>query len=211
MENKILEKTYDLANEIKDSKEYKRLLELDKLIKTDSELISLIESFNNVKLKYDEVTKYGKYHPDLKRVQLELAKKYKLPIIIHVRDSFDEVFNVVDAHNDESLTGIFHCFTGGSHQAQRIIEYGGFKLGIGGVITFKNSGLGETIEKIPLDNLVLETDSPYLAPTPHRGKRNESSYLPLIAKKIAELHDVSIETVAKITTQNANEVFKLMS
>ncbi len=141
--------------------------------------------------------------------QLELAKKHELPIIIHVRDSFDEVFKVVDVHNDKSLTGIFHCFTGDYTQAQKIIEYGGFKLGIGGVITFKNSKLGETIEKIPLEHIVLETDSPYLAPTPYRGKRNESSYIPLIAEKIAELHKISVAEVAKITTNNAAEVFKL--
>jgi TatD DNase family protein len=143
--------------------------------------------------------------------QLELAKKHKLPIIIHVRDSFDEVFKVVDAHNDETLTGIFHCFTGDYSQSQKIIEYGGFKMGIGGVITFKNSKLGETIEKVPLEHLVLETDSPYLAPTPYRGKRNESSYIPLIAEKVAGLHKVTIEEVATITTQNALEVFKLNS
>jgi TatD DNase family protein len=143
--------------------------------------------------------------------QLELAKKHKLPIIIHVRDSFDEVFKVVDAHNNESLTGIFHCFTGDYTQAQKIIEYGGFKLGIGGVITFKNSKLGETIEKIPLEHIVLETDSPYLAPTPHRGKRNESSYIPIIAEKVADLYKISVEEVAEVTTNNASAIFKLNS
>ncbi len=143
--------------------------------------------------------------------QLELAKKHELPIIIHVRDSFDEVFKVVDAHNDESLTGIFHCFTGDYTQARKVIEYGGFKLGIGGVITFKNSKLGETIEEIPLEHIVLETDSPYLAPTPYRGKRNESSYIPIIAEKVAELHKISVEEVAKITTINASTIFKLNS
>ncbi len=142
-------------------------------------------------------------------IQLELAKKYKLPIIIHVRDSFDEVFKVVDAHNDNNLTGIFHCFTGDFGQAQKIIEYGGFKMGIGGVITFKNSKLGEVIEKVPLDHIVLETDSPYLAPTPFRGKRNESSYIPIIAEKISELHKISVEEVAKITTNNALDIFRL--
>lgn len=143
------------------------------------------------------------------KTQIELAKKYKLPIIIHVRESFDEVFKVVDELNDESLAGIFHCFSGDYSQAEKIIEYGGFKMGIGGVLTFKNSNLGETISKIGLEHLVLETDSPYLAPVPHRGKRNESSYLTLVAQEIADLHNVSLEEVAKITTQNAKEVFKI--
>ena len=143
--------------------------------------------------------------------QLELAKEHQLPIIIHVRDSFDEVFKVVDAHNDKTLTGIFHCFSGDYNQAQKIIEYGGFKMGIGGVLTFKNSKLGEIIKKISLEHIVLETDSPYLAPTPYRGKRNESSYIPLIAEKIAELHKIPIKEVAEITTQNAHEVFRLNS
>lgn len=141
--------------------------------------------------------------------QLELAKKYQLPIIIHVRDSFNEVFEVVDAHNDENLSGIFHCFTGDYKQAKKIMDYRGFKLGIGGVLTFKNSKLGETIEKVPLEYIVLETDSPYLAPTPYRGKRNESSYIPLIAEKLAEIYKYPIGKVAEITTQNALAIFKL--
>lgn len=141
--------------------------------------------------------------------QIELAKKNKLPIIIHVRDSFEEVFKVVDKHNTDDLTGIFHCFSGDYNQAQKIIEYGGFKLGIGGVITFKNSKLGETVSQISLEHLVLETDSPYLAPTPHRGKRNESSYIVYVAEKIADLHRISLEELAKITTQNAKDVFRL--
>jgi len=141
--------------------------------------------------------------------QIELAKKNKLPIIIHVRDSFEEVFKVVDKHNNEELTGIFHCFTGDYSQARKIIEYGGFKLGIGGVVTFKNSKLGETVSKIPLEHLVLETDSPYLAPMPNRGKRNESSYIIYIAEKIAELHQITIEELAEITSKNALEVFNL--
>ncbi len=141
--------------------------------------------------------------------QIGLAKKNKLPIIIHVRDSFDEVFKVVDKHNTDNLTGIFHCFSGDYKQAQKIMDYGGFKLGIGGVVTFKNSKLAETVSKISLENLVLETDSPYLAPTPFRGKRNESSYLKYIDEKIADLHQVTLEEVAKTTTQNAFDIFNI--
>jgi len=140
--------------------------------------------------------------------QIELAKELALPIIIHCRDSFDEIFEVVDSLNNETLSGIFHCFTGNLEQANRIIEYEGFKMGMGGVLTFKNSGLDKTIAGVALEHLVLETDSPYLAPVPNRGKRNESSYLVEVAKKLAEIKGVSIEEVAEITTKNANEVFK---
>lgn len=143
------------------------------------------------------------------RQQIALAKKYKLPIAIHVRDCFDEVLCIVDELNDEHLRGVFHCFTGTEKQAQHILTYGGFKLGIGGVVTFKNSGLDQTLKGIPLQQLLLETDSPYLAPTPYRGKRNESSYLLLIAQKIAEIYQISTEEVAAITTQNAKELFRI--
>ena len=139
--------------------------------------------------------------------QIEWAKEKRLPIVIHVRDAFDETFEVVDALNDESLTGIFHCFNGSLEQAEHILNYGGFKLGLGGVLTFKNSGVDKVIADVEIQHLVLETDSPYLAPTPHRGKRNESSYVPLIAQKLADVKGISIEEVAKITTANAHEVF----
>lgn len=141
--------------------------------------------------------------------QIILAKEQNLPIVIHARESFEEIFAFVDKHNDENLTGIFHCFTGTLEQAQKIINYGGFKLGIGGVVTFKNAGLDKVVREIPLDYLVLETDSPYLAPHPYRGKRNESSYLKIIAHKIAEIHEMSIDKVAEITTANSKEVFGL--
>jgi TatD DNase family protein len=143
------------------------------------------------------------------KIQIELAKKYKLPIIIHVRESFNEVFEIIDNMNDADLTGIFHCFSGTYEQAQKIIDYGGFKLGIGGVVTFKNSGLDKIVSKISLEHLVLETDSPYLAPVPKRGQRNESSYLLYVAQKIAELHNTSIENVAEITSRNAICLFNL--
>ena len=146
---------------------------------------------------------------DAFRKQVELAKKYKLPIAIHVRDSFDEVLAIIDELNDDNLSGVFHCFTGNEVQANHIINYGGFKLGIGGVVTFKNSGLDKTLSTISIEHLILETDSPYLAPTPYRGKRNESSYVMLVAKKLAEIYGKSMEEIAKITTQNAKELFKI--
>ena len=141
--------------------------------------------------------------------QIELAKKYKLPIAIHVRDSFAEAIEIIEKLNDESLTGVFHCFTGRVEDAQRVINLGDFYLGIGGVLTFKNSGLDKTIAEIDLKHLILETDSPYLAPAPFRGKRNESKYIVNIAEKLAEVHQISIEKVAEITTENAKKLFEL--
>jgi TatD DNase family protein len=142
-------------------------------------------------------------------LQLTWAKELSLPVVIHARETFDEIFEVVDELNDESLTGVFHCFTGTVDQAKKIAEYGGFKLGIGGVLTYKKSGLDEVIKEIPMDMLILETDSPYLPPTPHRGKRNESSYLLHIAEKLADVKGMTLKEVAEITTANAKNLFKL--
>ena len=146
---------------------------------------------------------------DAFRKQVELAKNYRLPIAIHVRNSFDEVLAIVDELNDDNLSGVFHCFTGNEAQANHIINYGGFKLGIGGVVTFKNSGLDKTLSTISIEHLILETDSPYLAPTPYRGERNESSYVVLVAEKLAEIYGKLVEEIADITTQNAKELFKI--
>jgi len=140
------------------------------------------------------------------KTQIAWAKSLKLPIVIHCRDAFDEVFGVLESENDENLRGIFHCFTGTPEQANKVIGLG-FYLGIGGVVTYKNSGLDKTVAQIGLDHIVLETDSPYLTPVPHRGKPNESSYLIYIAQKVAELHQTDIETVAGITTENSRQVF----
>ena len=141
--------------------------------------------------------------------QVKLAKKYKLPIAIHVRESFAEAIELIEKLNDENLRGVFHCFTGNIEDAQRVINLGGFYLGIGGVLTFKNSGLDKTISEVDLQHLILETDAPYLAPTPFRGKRNESKYIINIAEKLADIHQISIEKVAEITTENAKKLFEL--
>ena len=133
--------------------------------------------------------------------QIELAKKYKLPIAIHVRDSFDEAIEIVERLNDYNLSGVFHCFTGNLEEAQRIINLNNFYLGIGGVITFKNGGINKIINQVSLDRIILETDSPYLSPTPFRGTRNESKYLLNIAHKMAELYNIDIEDIAKKTTK----------
>ena len=142
------------------------------------------------------------------RQQLIWGKEYNLPVVIHIRESFDDVFEVVEKVNEDKLRGVFHCFTGTVEQGKKAIEMG-FMLGIGGVATFKNSGLDKTLKELPLESLLLETDSPYLAPTPHRGRRNESSFLPIIAQKLADIYELDIQEVARITTHNALTLFKL--
>jgi len=140
------------------------------------------------------------------RFQLELARQYQLPVVIHVRDSFDEVYHILNELKDDKLTGVFHSFSGTAEQADMIIDLG-FKIGVNGIVTFKKSGLDEIIKKIDPSNLIIETDSPYLTPTPFRGKRNESSYLVYIAQKIADLHQMTVGDIAKITTENARKLF----
>jgi TatD DNase family protein len=140
--------------------------------------------------------------------QLKLAKKYRLPVAIHMRNSFNEIWEVLKPETGTDLKGVFHCFSGNLEQARMVIE-AGFMLGIGGVITFKNSGLQDVVKTIGPGSLVLETDSPYLSPMPYRGQRNESSYIPLIASKIAEVTGKTFQEVAAITTANANSLFKL--
>lgn len=141
------------------------------------------------------------------RIQIGWAKELGLPIVIHARDSFDEIFEVLDSENDDMLKGVFHCFTGDERQVDKIKDYGGFVFGIGGVVTFKKSHLPEILPHIGLDNIVLETDSPYLAPSPFRGKRNESSYVKLVAAKVADVFGMSLENVADVTTNNSVNLF----
>ncbi|MEY2692739.1 MAG: hypothetical protein RIT03_1129 [Bacteroidota bacterium] len=138
--------------------------------------------------------------------QIQWAKKYKLPIVIHCRDAFDEIFDVLESQKGPDLFGIFHCFTGTKDQALQAISYN-MKLGIGGVVTFKNGKIDQFLHDIPLKHLVLETDAPYLSPVPHRGKRNESAYIPLVAQKLSEIYGLSMDEIAQITTQNSKAVF----
>lgn len=140
--------------------------------------------------------------------QIRSAAKRDLPIVIHCRESFDEIFEVLEAENNPKLRGIFHCFTGNLEQAQRAIGFN-MKLGIGGVVTFKNGGIDKFLNEISLNNIVLETDSPYLAPKPFRGKRNESAYLIYIVEKLAEVYRCSADEIAEHSTRNAMEIFQL--
>lgn len=140
-------------------------------------------------------------------IQVNWAKIHDIPIVLHSRDSLDLSIQIIEKNHSIGLSGIFHCFTGSLEQANRIIDMG-FFLGIGGVVTFKNSGLGSIIKDVPLEKIVLETDSPYLTPHPYRGKRNEPAYLNLIAQRLAEIYETDISIIADITTDNARKVFK---
>lgn len=138
--------------------------------------------------------------------QIKLAKQYKLPIVIHCRDAFNEIFEILDQEKADDLFGIFHCFTGTFEQAQQAISYN-MKLGIGGVVTFKNGKIDQFLNQIDLRHIVLETDAPYLTPAPYRGKRNESIYILKVLEKLSDLFNMSKEDIAQITTQNSKQVF----
>ncbi|MDP1623041.1 MAG: TatD family hydrolase [Bacteroidales bacterium] len=138
--------------------------------------------------------------------QLDLAVQYGIPVVIHTRNSMEIALDMVEKRQDPRLKGIFHCFSGNAEQAERAVRMG-FMLGIGGVVTYKNSGLQAVVEQTPLANLLLETDAPWLPPVPHRGQRNEPSYIPLIAQKIADIKGLSLEQVADTTTENAVRLF----
>jgi len=142
------------------------------------------------------------------QIQIELAKQYDIPVVIHSRNSIDECIKVIKENQQGNLKGVFHCFSGNEKQAKEIIDLG-FYLGIGGVVTFKNSGLDKVMADFELKNVVLETDAPYLAPVPFRGKRNECSYLKYVIDKLAEIKDVEKDEIANITTKNAKELFNI--
>ena len=151
---------------------------------------------------------YLKQQQDAFEFQIRLAIKHDLPIVIHCREAFDEIFEILDKENCSKLRGVFHCFTGTLEQANRAIRLG-FKLGIGGVVTFKNGGIDKFLSQIDLKHIVLETDSPYLAPVPFRGKRNESSYITYVIDKLSEIYGLPIQEIASVTTKNAEKVFAL--
>lgn len=140
--------------------------------------------------------------------QLNIAAETELPVVIHSRSSLEELIGILKKLKLPNLTGVFHCFPGAAEQAERVIDMG-FYLGIGGVVTYKNSGMGKLFETIDISKIIIETDAPYLTPVPHRGKRNESAYLVNIAQKISELANIPVEEVAEITSRNSRELFKI--
>jgi len=181
------------------------------------ERLAIIQSnlFNNTHIAVGEIGMDLYWDKSFKAEQAEAfrrqiiwAKELKLPIVIHAREAFKEIFEVVDALNDADLSGVFHCFTGTNEQAQHILNYGGFYLGIGGVVTYKNAGLAEVLKSIDLKHLILETDSPYLPPVPHRGQRNESAYLTYVAEKLCDIYGISMDEIARQTTENALKLFQ---
>ncbi|MBR4595068.1 MAG: TatD family hydrolase [Bacteroidaceae bacterium] len=143
------------------------------------------------------------------RIQIEWALEYDLPIVIHSRDSFTQLYKVMSDYRDSGLRGVFHCFSGNAQEAQALMEFGGFMFGIGGVLTFKKSTLPDVLSQIPLSKVVLETDCPYLAPVPMRGKRNEPSFLPLVAERAAQVYGLPVDQIAQITNANARTLFRL--
>ena len=190
-------------------------------VKTDWEdQISLVEQHLQSNNKYCAVGEIGidlywdktllKEQQQAFRAQIQLAIKHNLPIVIPARDSFNEIFEIIDDENCDKLKGVFHCFTGTLEQANKIIAYGGFKMGIGGVLTFKNSGLDQVIKEVALEHLMVETDCPYLPPVPYRGKRNESSYVIHVAEKLADVHQKTLIEIANITSDNAKKMFDLV-
>jgi TatD DNase family protein len=148
-----------------------------------------------------------KLQQEMFRLQIQLAKQYKLPIVIHCRDAFEEVFQILEEEKGPELFGIFHCFTGTLEQAQKVISFN-MKLGIGGVVTFKNGKINQFLKQISLDHIVLETDAPYLAPVPCRGQRNESSYILNVLEKLSDIYSMSSLEIASITTKNSKSIFK---
>ena len=153
-------------------------------------------------------TSFLQQQQDAFKTQIKWAKEKNLPIVIHCRNSFDEIFEILEEEKDDKLFGIFHCFTGSLDQAQKAISYN-MKLGIGGVVTFKNGGIDKILHEIPINNIVLETDSPYLAPVPFRGKRNESSYIIKVLDKLVDIYKLTPQEIALITTQNSIEIFEI--
>ena len=168
-----------------------------------------VVAIGEIGLDYHEGKDFAKEQKEVLRLQLELAAKMDLPVNIHLRDAWEDLFEVLKDCAHLHLRGDLHCFSGSYEVYERANRYGDFSVGIGGVVTFKNSGLPATLARIPMKHILLETDAPYLAPTPYRGRRNESSYLPLVASKVAEIKGVSIREIAEITTDNANTLFNI--
>lgn len=171
--------------------------------------IAGVVAIGEIGLDYHEGREYEKEQKEVLRLQFELAAKLGLPVNIHLRDAWEDFLAILKDTKHLNLRGNLHCFSGSYEVYQEANRYGDWSVGIGGVITFKNSKLADTVARIPMEHILLETDAPYLAPVPYRGKRNESSYLPLIAEKVAEVKGISVEKCAEITTKNAETLFNI--
>jgi len=168
-----------------------------------------IVAIGEIGLDYHEGLEYVKEQKEVLRIQLEMAAQMNLPVNIHLRDAWEDFFTVLADCSHLHLRGNLHCFTASYEIYERANRYGNFSVGIGGVVTFKNASLAKTLERIPLEKILLETDAPYLAPVPYRGRRNESSYLPVIAEKVAEVKGLTTQEIAQITTYNAETLFQI--
>jgi TatD DNase family protein len=168
-----------------------------------------IVAIGEIGLDYHETREFAQEQKEAFRVQLELASQWDLPVNIHLRDAWGDLFTILEDCRHLHLRGILHCFSGSFEVYERARRCGDFSVGIGGVVTFKKASLAETVKRIPLEHIVLETDAPYLAPVPHRGQRNESAFLPLVAAKVAELKGLSFEEVEAATTHNAETLYRI--
>ena len=168
-----------------------------------------VVAIGEIGLDYHEGKEFVKEQKEVLRAQLELAAAKDLPVNIHLRDAWEDLLGIFKDCRHLNLRGNLHCFSGSYEVYRQANMYGEWSVGIGGVVTFKNSGLAKTLQDIPMERILLETDAPYLAPVPHRGERNESAFLPLVAAKVAEIKGISTEEVANITTQNAEHLFNL--
>ena len=168
-----------------------------------------VVAIGEIGLDYHEGKEFAREQKEVLRLQLEMAAAMNLPVNIHLRDAWDDFFAVLQDCRHLGIRGCLHCFSGSFEVYQRANQYGQFSVGIGGVVTFKNSSLAATVARIPMERILLETDAPYLAPVPHRGERNESAYLPLVAAKVAEVKGMTVEEVADITTLNAQKLFNI--
>ena len=171
--------------------------------------ITGVVAIGEIGLDYHEGREFEKEQKEVLRLQLELAAKLNLPVNIHLRDAWEDLLTIFKDCRHLNLRGNLHCFSGSYEVYQEANRYGDWSVGIGGVVTFKNSKLAQTLERIPLHHILLETDAPYLAPVPHRGERNESSFLPLIAQKVAEVKGLTMEECERITTENAERLFNI--
>ena len=168
-----------------------------------------VVAIGEIGLDYHEGKEWAKEQKEALRLQFELAAKMDLPVNIHLRDAWEDFFEVLEDCRHLHLRGDLHCFSGSYEVYQRANQYGDFSVGIGGVITFKKASLPDTVARIPLEHILLETDAPYLAPGKFRGQRNESAYLPIIAEKVAEVKGVALEVIEEVTTENAKKLFNI--